>query len=64
MGFKNSLGNGETKELTWMTHGHELSRGGEDLEGRGVPGRGEQMGKSWDNCDNIINKIYLKKPLM
>ena len=24
---KNSIGNGEAKELTCMTHGHELSRG-------------------------------------
>ena len=38
---KNSIGNGEAKELTCTTHGHELRRG-ELLEGRGVPGRGGQ----------------------
>ena len=40
---KNSIGNGEAKELTCMTHGHELR--GRLLEGRGVLGGGEQMGK-------------------
>ena len=37
---KNSMENGETKELTCMTHGHEL-RGGM-LVGGGMQGRGEQ----------------------
>ena len=27
--FKNSIGNGEAKELTCMTHGHELRGGGD-----------------------------------
>ena len=40
---KNSTGNGETKELIYMTHGHELSGG--LMEGMGVPGRGWQRGK-------------------
>ena len=41
---KNSSGNGEAKELTPTTHGHEL-RGG-ILAGRGVPGRrGAKGGK-------------------
>ena len=40
---KNSIGNGEAKELTCMTHGHEL-RGGL-LKGRGVPGGGGKGGK-------------------
>ena len=34
---KNSIGNGEAKELTTSTtHGHELYRGGELWEGGGV----------------------------
>ena len=37
---KSSIGNGEAKELTCMTHGHKL-RGGL-LEGRGISGRGGQ----------------------
>ena len=28
--------------------------------GRGVPGRGGQREKNWDNCNSIINKIYFK----
>ena len=36
---KNSIGNGEAKELTCMIHGHEL-RGGM-LEGGSVQGGGE-----------------------
>ena len=55
---KNSTGNGVGEELTCMTHGHELKR--ELLEGRWVPGRKGQRRKNWDNCNNIINKIYLK----
>ena len=31
------------------------------LGGRGVPGKGGQRGKYWDNCNSIINKIYIKK---
>ena len=34
---KNSIGNGEAKELISMTHGHEL-RGGGNAGGRWVPG--------------------------
>ena len=41
-----------------MTYGHEL-RGGL-LERRGGLGGRGQKGKKWDNCNNIINKIYLK----
>ena len=52
---KNSIGNGETKELICITHGHDL-RVGRMLEGRGRKGR-----KKWDNCNSIINKIHLKK---
>ena len=40
---KNSIGNGEAKELICMTHGREL--------GRGYAGwRGIKGGK-WDNCN-------------
>ena len=40
-----------------MTHVHEL-RGGL-LEGMvGIGWRGQRK-KSWDNCNNIINKVYL-----
>ena len=34
---KNSIRNGETKELTCSTHGHELNRG--TAGGRGCAGR-------------------------
>ena len=37
---KNSIGNGEAKELICMTHGHEL-RGVGDAGGKGLQGRGE-----------------------
>ena len=56
---KNSIGNGESKELIYMTHGHELKWGNacgrEGAGWRGIMGR-----KKWDNCNSIINKIYLK----
>ena len=42
-----------------MTHGHELrwgNAGGRAGAGwRGIKGR-----KKWDNCNSIINEIYLK----
>ena len=44
MDVKNSVGNGEAKELMCMTHGHERSGGGL-LEVMGVPGRGGKGGK-------------------
>ena len=59
---KNSIGNGETKELICTTHGHEL-RVGELLEGMGVLGGGGESCpsfpplKNWDNFP-IINKVY------
>ena len=40
---KNSIGNGITKEIICITHGHELRE--EFLEGMGVPGGGGQKGK-------------------
>ena len=41
-----------------MTHEHGLR--GVLLEGRAVLGGGVQRGEKWDNCNNIINKRYLK----
>ena len=56
---KNSIGNGEAKELICMTHGHELRWGNYWWEGsagqKGINGR-----KQWDNCNRIINEIYYK----
>ena len=53
---KNSMGNGEAKELICTIHGHELrweNDGGREGTGqRGIKGR-----KKWDNCNSIINKI-------
>ena len=52
------MGNVEAKELICMTQGHELRRGRRGWEGGGgVQGRGELRG---DNCNSILNKIYLK----
>ena len=56
---KNSIGKGEAKELTCTTHGHELRVGGL-LKGRRVLGGGGERRKNWDNCNSVINKIYLK----
>ena len=45
------MGNGEAKELMYMTHGHELTagEGGRLLEGMGVTGwrraKGEKLGQ-------------------
>ena len=56
---KNSIENREAKELICMTYGHELKGG--MLEGRGYRVEGGQKGeKYWDNCNSIINKIYLE----
>ena len=55
---KNSIGNGEAKELICMTHGHELK--GKNAGGRGCARRRGIKGGKWDNCNSIINKIYLK----
>ena len=53
---KNSVGNGEARELICTNHGHELKGG--NGGGRGCVGwRGIKRGK-WDNCNSIINKIY------
>ena len=41
---KNNIGNGEAKELTHTTHGHELRQ--VLLEGRRVPGIQMQRGRN------------------
>ena len=52
---KNSIGNGIAKELTCMTHGHELmggiAGGNRDYWVEGA------KGEPWDNCNSIINKV-------
>ena len=42
-----------------MTHGHELMVGG--MRVGGVCRVEGNKGERWDNCNNIINKIYYKK---
>ena len=58
---KNSIGNGEAKELICTIHGHELKWGGGGMmEGRGVQSRVRIKGrKKWDNYNSIVNKIYV-----
>ena len=57
---KNSIGNGEAKELTLTTQEHEL-KVERNVGGRLATGqRGIMRRKKWDNCNCIINKIYLK----
>ena len=53
------MGNGEAKELTCMTHGHELRVGHCWREG-GCRAERDKGEKKWDNYNSIINKIYLK----
>ena len=55
--FKNSIGNVEAKEFIFMTHGCELRRGNAGGEG-GAGQRGIKEEK-WDNCNSIINKLYI-----
>ena len=52
------MGNGEAQELICATHGHELKDG--NAGGRGSAGWRRIKGGEWDNCNSIINKIYLK----
>ena len=56
---KNSIGNGEAKELVCTPHGHELRVVGM-LVGGGCWEEWNKEGKKWDNCNSIINKIHLK----
>ena len=53
------MGSEEAKDLICVTGGHELR--GRITGGSGVPGGGKQRGKNWDNCHNMINKIYFLK---
>ena len=54
------MGNGEAKELICTTHGRQLRWG--NAGGRRVAEQREIKGRrKWDNCNSIINKIYLKK---
>ena len=55
---KNSIGNIEAKELTCINHGHKLKGG--NVGRRGCAGWREIKGGKRDNCNSIINKIYLK----
>ena len=47
--LKNSVGNGEAKELLCTTHGHELK--GENVGGMGYAG---QKGIKWENGTTVI----------
>ena len=42
-----------------MTHGHELREG--NVGGREYARRRRIKGGKWDNCNSIINTIYLKE---
>ena len=57
---KSSIGNGEVKELTCTTHGHELRGWNSGWKG-GCRVEGDNGERKWDNCNSIINKIYLKR---
>ena len=54
------MGNREAKELICRTYGHEVrywnNSGRWGTGQRGIKGR-----KKWDDCNGIINTIYLKK---
>ena len=59
---RNSIGNGEAKELIWTTHGHELKGGrGWCWRVAGYRAEGDIGEKNWDNRNSKINKIYFKK---
>ena len=55
-GVKNSIGNGEAKELICTSHGLKLR--GEENAGGGARWRGIKWREKWDNYNSIINKIY------
>ena len=51
------MGSGEAKELKCMTHEYELSWGN---DGGGVDrAKGKKGERKRDNCNSIINKIYI-----
>ena len=52
------MGNGKVKELIYTPHEYELRRG--NAEALGVQGRWGIKGENWENCNTMINKIYLK----
>ena len=55
---KNSIGNGEAKEFTCITHGHDL-RGLEcSWAGWGCRTEVNNREKKWDNYNSTISKIY------
>ena len=55
----NSIGNVEAKELTCMTHAHELM-GWECWWEGWCRAEGKKGEKKCDKCNSIISKIYLK----
>ena len=58
---KNNIENGEAKELTCTTHGHEL-RGAECWRAGVYKVEGGEIGEKYqEKCNSIISKIYLKK---
>ena len=57
---KNSIGNGEAKELIYTTHGLEL-RGGECFWGCGAGQRGIKGRKKMGHIYNSIINKYIKK---
>ena len=52
------MGNGEAKELIFMTHGHDLKYRTGMMVGGGYRAEGNKGEKIWNNCNSIINKIY------
>ena len=56
------MGNGEAKEFICVTHGHELRWG--MMVGGGYRVDENKGERKWDNCNSIINKIYIKKEVV
>ena len=54
------MGNGEAKELIFMTHGHDLKYRTGMMVGGGYRAEGNKGEKIWNNCNSIISKTYLK----
>ena len=58
---KNSIGNGEAKELICRTPGHALRYRGENAGARGgYRAERNTEEKRMDNCNSIINIIHLR----